>query len=141
MMSQEEAEGFVRRLFESLNRRMRAGRLDLHADEFLDPQVEWHAAREDPDAAVHVGHEAVRRYTLQWVEMLPDLQIGVERVFPAPGDRIVAFVRITGSGGASGVAVEMEQGWVFRLREGRIARAEEYFDRDEALAAAGLAGG
>ena len=105
------------------------------------PDVEWMAAREDPDAATHRGREAIERYFGQWSEeMITSLRIeGTEYV--GAGDSVFTWILITGRGAGSGVPVEMEQAQVWRFCGGKVARVEEYFDREEGLAAAGLAGG
>jgi ketosteroid isomerase-like protein len=54
------------------------------------------------------------------------------------GEVVFAWIRITGTGGASGAPVEMEQTQVWRFRDGKAARVAEYFDRAEGLRAAGL---
>ena len=40
---------------------------------FFTPDAEYHAAREDPDSAIHRGLDAVRRQYARWVESYPDL--------------------------------------------------------------------
>jgi ketosteroid isomerase-like protein len=55
------------------------------------------------------------------------------------GDRVFVWVRFTGHGADSGVAMEMELAHVLTLDEdGKTRRLEEYFDRHEALKAVGL---
>jgi ketosteroid isomerase-like protein len=107
------------------------------AVESYDPDFEWHAAREDPDAAVHRGVEAVSRYFRQWTEMFPDIRVEALE-FIESGDRVFAWIRITGRGRDSGVEIDMEQAQVWTFRGGKAVRVEEYFDRSEGLAAAGL---
>jgi hypothetical protein len=42
---------------------------------FWDPEAEYHAAREDPDAAIHRGIDAIQRQFASWVEAYPDLTV------------------------------------------------------------------
>jgi ketosteroid isomerase-like protein len=111
------------------------------AGEFLAenavPEVEWMAAREDPDAATHRGKEAIQRYFDQWTETIEGMGVEALEIHDA-GETVFAWVRFTGKGVASGADVEMEQAQVWRFRDGRVTRVEEYFDRDEGLAAAGI---
>jgi ketosteroid isomerase-like protein len=101
------------------------------------PDAEWQQAREDPDATTLRGVDAIRRQLERWLEVYPDLRIdALERIVAS--ERVFVWVRIGGRGVASGIDVEMEEAYVYTLRNGRIARVEEYFDRDEALAAAGI---
>jgi ketosteroid isomerase-like protein len=97
------------------------------------------ASREDPDSATHVGREAVAAQFARWVEAYPDLTVEPLDVRAGTSERVFAWVRFSGSGAESGLPIAMELAVVWTLREGKIARIAEYSDRDEALAAAGLA--
>ena len=112
----------------------RSGRF---AAENAHPDVEWMAAREDPDAATHRGPEEIQRYFDSWVDMIEGIAVEPVEVIDN-GDLIFAWIRITGRGSESGIPVEMEQAQVWRFREGKAERIEEYFDRAEGLRAAGL---
>jgi ketosteroid isomerase-like protein len=132
-MSQENLET-LRRLGEAFNR----GDLDTAIGMF-DQSAEWQMAREDPDSTTRRGARAIRGLWDSWLESYPDLQLSEEEVLPA-GDRVFVWVRITGRGAASRAEVEMQEAYVYTLRDGKILRVEEYFDRREGLAAAGLSG-
>jgi ketosteroid isomerase-like protein len=97
----------------------------------------WQTAREDPDPAEHQGLEAVRGYFASWGEMFPGLQVQCDEYVPH-GDKVLAWVRLVGPGRESGAGVDMEQAQVWTLREGKAVRVDEYFDRAEAKAAAGM---
>ena len=101
------------------------------------PDAEYHAARDDPDSAIHRGIDAVRGQFASWVEAYPDLRVEPVEA-RASGDKVFLWVRFTGHGAASGAPLEMELAHVISLRDGRVARTVEYFDRNEALEAAGL---
>ncbi len=105
---------------------------------FWHPDAEYHAAREDPDAAVHRGIDAIRAQFTSWVDAYPDLRIEILEA-RAAGDDVFLWVRFTGHGAASGIPLEMELAHVYTVRDGRAARVVEYTDRGEALAALGLA--
>jgi ketosteroid isomerase-like protein len=130
-MSQENVE-VVRRWYDAFNR----GDVDVWLG-LLDPQVTWQAAREDPDAAAHQTRAGARRYAEQWVEAYEALHVE-PRSFTESGDRVVVWVRVTGTGRMSGISLDMEQAQVMTVRDGSITFVHEYFDRAEALAAAGL---
>ena len=104
---------------------------------FWHEDAEYHAAREDPDSAVHRGIEAVRRQFASWLEAYPDLRVEVLDS-RSNGDKVLLWVRFVGRGAASGIPLDMELAHLYTMREGKAARAEEYMDRDEALEAAGL---
>ena len=104
---------------------------------FWHPDAEFQAAREDPGSATHTGIEAIRKQWARWLDAYPDL-----RVEPldakAKGDRVFLWVRFIAHGAASGAPLEMELAHVYTFRDGRATRCVEYFDRSEALEAAGL---
>jgi ketosteroid isomerase-like protein len=54
------------------------------------------------------------------------------------GDRVVVPNRQRGIGSASGIPVDFEFTWVYEIRDGQIARIDEYDTLDAALEAAGL---
>ena len=104
---------------------------------FFTPDAEFHAAREDPDSAIHRGLDAVAAQYARWVEAYPDLTVEPLEA-RGKGDKVFLWVRFSGHGEGSGAAVEMELAHVITMRSGRAERIVEYFDRKEALEAAGL---
>jgi ketosteroid isomerase-like protein len=105
---------------------------------FLDPDAEWHPPDEDPDAAHREGREAIVTYLAQWFDAWEYWRIEPESLLDA-GDKVVAFVRHSGKGRGSGFEIpSFESAHVITLKEGRVARIEGFYDRSEALKAAGL---
>lgn len=134
-MSQENVD-LVRRSVESFS----TGDLDRYASEFLSPDVEWRTAAEDPDAATHRGWQSFKRYVAQWMDSFDGLRAEVEEYIDAGDDRVMTWVRWTGRGRTSAADADWHLAIVYTLRDGVIVRGEEYFDRAEALEAAGLGG-
>jgi ketosteroid isomerase-like protein len=132
-MSQENVE-IVRRLTEALNARD----LDRYYAEFFDSDVEWQTSAEDPDAAIHRGLQAYRRYLEQWIESFDGLQAEVEEYIDVGDDHVFTWSRFTGRGRTSGAAADWYLAIIFTLRDGKVVRGEEYFDRAEAIEAVGL---
>jgi ketosteroid isomerase-like protein len=79
------------------------------------------AAREDPDAAIHRGPEAIRAYFAQWTGMFEGIDFRAEELIEA-GDEVFAWIRVSGTGVASGAAVEMEQARIWTFRNGKVLR-------------------
>jgi uncharacterized protein len=131
-MSEENVE-IVRAAYDAFER----GDLDA-VSQLQAPAIEWQTAVEDPDAATHRGRGAVRRYFEGWMESFPGLRADLEECVEAPGDLVLASVWHTGRARASGIDMDWRQWLVYTVKEGLIVRAEEYFNRDEALEAAGL---
>jgi ketosteroid isomerase-like protein len=132
-MSQENVE-VVRGLTKALNARD----LDRYYVEFFDPEVEWRTSVEDPDAAVHRGRQAYRRYLEQWIESFDGLRADVEECIDVGDDRVFTWSRFSGRGRTSGVPADWYLAIIFTIRDGRVVLGEEYFDRAEALEAAGV---
>jgi ketosteroid isomerase-like protein len=94
--------------------------------------------REDPDAATHRGLQAYKRYLEGWIESFDGLHADVEEYIDVGDDRVFTWNRFTGRSRTSGAPAGWYLAIIFTLRDGKIVRGEEYFDRAEALAAAGL---
>ena len=100
-------------------------------------QVEYVPDRLDPEPATHHGIAAVAKIFRSWADAYPDLR--VEPVdLRANGNRVFAWVHFSGHGAESGLAIDMERAQVFTIERSQVVRCEEYFDRTEALHAAGL---
>jgi ketosteroid isomerase-like protein len=54
------------------------------------------------------------------------------------GERLLVTGRLTAKGRSSGLDIDVSPGWVWELREGRLASLTAYADHAEALAALGL---
>ena len=106
---------------------------------FWQPDAEYHAARDDPDSAVHLGIDAIRKQFASWVDAYPDLRIEILEARES-GEQVFLWVRFEGHGASSGIPLEMELAHVYTLRGGRAAKVVEFTDRDEALETLGLSG-
>ena len=104
---------------------------------FWHEDAEYHVSREDPDSSVRRGIDGIREQFASWIEAYPDLKVEPLEARDA-GDVVFIWVRFSGHGGESGMPMEMELAHVITMRDGRADRLEEYFDRAEALKAAGL---
>jgi uncharacterized protein len=113
------------------------GDLDA-AFRLLHPDIEWVIAREHPDARTLIGREAVAQYQRDWQEALPDVRFELDRAVDID-DKVVGVGTVRGAGMGSGADVQVPIALLFTLRDGKIARVEEYLDPSEALEAAGLA--
>jgi uncharacterized protein len=129
-MSQENVE-IVRCLYRAMN-----DRDSERAAEFTHPEVEW-----IPDSRVGEGpvrgRENVIRFFADRAEMFDQLLTEIERCWEKD-DQVVAFIRVTGSGQASGAQVDIRIGHLWTVRDGVVVRGEGYGDRSKALEAAGL---
>jgi ketosteroid isomerase-like protein len=138
-MSEESVEDFIRRGYARFNQ---AERDPVDEEELASLDI-WHPdgvyvnSASDPDPATHRGIEAVRRQVLQWVEAYPDLQVEPLEI-RVNGDLAFVWVRFSGHGAESGIPIEMELAQVNKVEGGKLRRLEEYQERADGLAAAGL---
>jgi ketosteroid isomerase-like protein len=134
-MSQQNVE-FVLDGYARFN--ARGERLATLVPEFYAADAEYHVAREDPDSAVHRGVAAITKQIEGWIDAYPDLKLETSDA-RANGEQVFVWVRFVGQGAGSGLPVEMELAHVITLRDGKVARLDEYSNRAEALEAMGLA--
>jgi hypothetical protein len=86
--------------------------------------------------AIYRGVSDVRRFWDEWHDLWR-LDIDMTEVRDL-GDTVLAFARVTSTGGASGAAVEQSIGYVFEFDGPLIRRARAYLSVGEALEAVGL---
>jgi ketosteroid isomerase-like protein len=132
-MSQENVE-IARRGYEAWNRDDMESAL-----RGLDPEVEWlpRLGAAGVRATLYRGHEGVLAYKREVEEALGAIQVEVLSIEDL-GDHVLAHIRASGQGSASGVQVEAEGFHVWTMHAGRAVRFTTYDRRDEALEAAGL---
>jgi ketosteroid isomerase-like protein len=126
-MSQENVEK-VSRAFEAYVR----GDLD-EVLAGLDADVVYKPAQEAP---VH-GRDAVRASWERWEADWDEVEMTSEEIIDA-GDHVIQAILFRGRGRGSGIEVEGRFFQVYTVRDGTIVRWEEFSERSEALAAAGL---
>ena len=133
-MSQENVE-IIRRGYESWNRDdVETGLRDL------DPEIEWRPrlGTAGVRATVYHGHEGVLAYKREVEEALGPIRVDVLAIEDLGGVNVLAHIRATGQGSASGARVEAEAFHLWTMRAGSVIRFTTYERRDEALKAAGL---
>jgi ketosteroid isomerase-like protein len=130
-MSQENVE-IVERAVAAINQRDIAGYLACCTDdvELITPVADI--------AGAYEGADGIRRFFADIADANPDFNLAFERLEAVGTDRVLAFMQLTGSGRASGIPTGAETGNVYDLVDGRIKRIRVFFDREEALKAAGL---
>jgi ketosteroid isomerase-like protein len=114
---------------------------DFSSAAWADPEIEF-AYADGPEPGHWTGVEAMSARYLEWLRGWKDFRANPERYLVVDDRRILVFVRNTGRGRTSGV--EFEQRSVanfFEIRDGRVTKLVLYWDRDHALADAGLPAG
>jgi ketosteroid isomerase-like protein len=115
------------------------GDIDGLLDE-LHPDIVWHSALHalmGGQQTVFRGHDGVRRMIGDLYETFDEIQIEMSE-FRDLGDGLVAIGRTRNRGKASGAETESPLAMVTKIRNGKTISIRAYFDREEALKAAGL---
>ena len=131
-MSQENLE-IVRRALAALA----AGDWE-GAFETWDAQIEWDFEREAVLSGIYRGRDDVRAALLSFMTEWEDFTFEVEDLIAADDGRVVILVHVTGRGSQSGVPLDFREAMIWTIRGSSVVHVKEYFDRTEALEAAGL---
>ena len=104
-----------------------------------DDEVEWDTTHFDawPENKLYRGKDEVRGFLNEWLQTWEG---GYEASYDVAeaGERVVLFWQQRMVGRMSTVPVTMESTQVLTLRAGKVARVDNFTDRDEALKAAAL---
>jgi ketosteroid isomerase-like protein len=96
--------------------------------------------RAGPDGGEYHGIDGLTAAWRDFLAAWEDFRITTDRVIAGEPGVYVLLIRLNARGKGSGVAIDAEVANVVRMRDGRIARLEMYWDRDAALTAAGASG-
>jgi ketosteroid isomerase-like protein len=130
-MSQENVE-VVRRFLDALSRRDDAAAMPLLAED-----VEWHMFPAGVGPEVFHGPNDVREAGIAFLSAWDKADLEIAELFDA-GDAVVARLRWSLRGKASGLATTTEYSAVYTVRAGQIVRYQEYASPRRALEAVGL---
>jgi ketosteroid isomerase-like protein len=96
---------------------------------------------ETPMAAVggvYEGIDGIRRFLTDVEEAAPDFRIELDGVEGVDSKRVIAFLRSSSTGRASGIRMAWPSTNVYDLIDGKISHIRIFLDRQEALKAVGL---
>jgi ketosteroid isomerase-like protein len=112
----------------------------LQRAEWADPKIEWVIA-DGPTAGTWRGvagmAESIRNMLSAW----DDLRIYVDEYREIDDERVLVLLRRTGRGKTSGLELgefHTRGACVCHVRDGKVAKVVNYYDRDRALADLGL---
>jgi ketosteroid isomerase-like protein len=91
------------------------------------------------EATTFRGHAGIKRWIEGEGETWEMIRVEDLEFRAAPPDRVVVLGRLVARGRGSGIELDASLAWVIQLRDRRGAAMRTYFNRDEALLAAGLA--
>ena len=96
---------------------------------------------ETPMAAVggvYEGIDGIRRFLTDVEDAAPDFRMELDGVEEVDSKRVLAFMRISSTGRASGIRMAAPSTNVYDLVDGKISHIRIFLDRQEALKAVGL---
>jgi ketosteroid isomerase-like protein len=94
--------------------------------------------RAGPDGGEYHGIDGLTAAWRDFLAAWEDFRITTDRVMAGEAGVYVLLIRLNARGKGSGVTIDAEVANVVRMRDGRIARLEMFWDREAALAAAGV---
>lgn len=122
----------LRRGYEALNARDLSQVLAL-----IDDQIEWDPGELSPDAPrAGRGRDEFEAFVRSWIDTFDEFRVEPVEVVE-DGPFLIATVRQSGRGRASGVEIEIEIAHVWTTRDGRAVRLRSYRSTAEALEAVG----
>ena len=129
-MSEETVE-VVRRVIAFLNETGEAGPLELY-----DPGVTLTTRGDVGGPETFAGHQGMADAVEWFADAWERTEAHIEELIEV-GGVVVAVVRIK-LRSREGVDLEVEEGWAYWLRGGKLVRIEQHGSKEEALEAAGL---
>jgi ketosteroid isomerase-like protein len=102
----------------------------------FDEAVEVHD-HDTPDQGVYRGHAGYARYLGDWGAAWSTWTFAPEEFIDA-GECVVAIIRMKAKGESSGIAIDRQDGLVYKLRDGKVVRLDYYNNRAQVLEAVGL---
>jgi ketosteroid isomerase-like protein len=140
-MSQENME-VVQEVISAVNDRD-LDRYLAHCTESIRLETPWAAVE-----GVYEGPDAIRRFFSDLRDTLPDFQLVIERLEPVGADRILALLRASATGRASGITAgadvlsatdrDMPTATLFCFAGGKVRQIRVFLDRQDAFETVGL---
>lgn len=131
-MSREKAE-VVRRWWAGFNQD------GLPPLDLCDERIEIINPDEFPLTGPYHGHEGVRQWASDVYDVLEDAHVEAEEVVGGEGEAVVAVLRQTGRWKYTQLATDARWAAVMTIRDGKLAHAQGYLSKAQAIEAAGLA--
>jgi ketosteroid isomerase-like protein len=111
--------------------------MQLILEAVFDPDIEVRWVDTSPDSAPYHGHDGALRALTEWLESFGEFHFTPDEFIDA-GDEVVVPNFQQGTGRGSGAVVEMTTTWVCTVRNGKIARIQEYATKTRTLQATRL---
>jgi ketosteroid isomerase-like protein len=102
-----------------------------------DPEIEWVEDPQRADSKTYRGHVGVLESFERWLEQFSEYGFEAER-FVDCGDNVLVVMREQARGEASGAGVSSLIYQVATVKDNKVTRYQEFYNRDSALEAVGL---
>jgi ketosteroid isomerase-like protein len=106
------------------------------AGELVHPELVWETRWPGMDGA-YQGLEGLRRYLANLEQAIAPAPPELIEARELGGERLLLHYRVSGRGAGSGAPVAMEFYDIWTMRDELLIRRQVFYDRQEALAAAG----
>jgi ketosteroid isomerase-like protein len=131
-MSRENVEN-VRARYEALNRRdWDAVFRDQHPD--FEPEL---TTPPGPHAGTYRGREEIQGYLESWITAFDAWTVEPEEIFES-GDQLVVFLKTRARPEGSSAEIEVRNGHLWTLKDGKVVSTRLFPEPEKALEAAGL---
>jgi ketosteroid isomerase-like protein len=100
----------------------------------IDEEIVWQEGAMSPEAGSHRGRDSFEAFFRSWLASFEEFTIDPLEVIER-GEVLIAVVRQSGRGQASGIEVSVEIAHAWTIRLGRAVRWQAFGSREEALAA------
>jgi ketosteroid isomerase-like protein len=104
----------------------------------FDPDVIYIPTKEWPDSAPRRGPQEIERFMRGIQQDWEDWDMSIRDV-RGNGDRVLVETRVNAVGATSGIELRGRTFHVVTFRDGLITHMQDFIEKDEALAASGLA--
>jgi ketosteroid isomerase-like protein len=105
---------------------------------FLEPAIEWISLAPAPLAGTYQGHDGVRRFFDELFALFEGVRIDPDEFIPIGEEYVLVFARIWARGKGTRVEGEAPVAMLWKVGETGAAQVRLFYDRGEALEAAGL---
>ena len=100
----------------------------------LHDDAKWVEHSDLPEAGTYEGVSTIRSFLEHFLESWDDFHQEIEDK-EVRGRCVLLFIRLEAAGHGSGIEVNSRYAHLWQLSEGKGARVDAYYDRDQALAA------
>ena len=104
--------------------------------EMIAPDIAWHSGQGTPEGEDGRGRESFRRFLDSWLDSFDDFRVEPEEIIDR-GEHLVAVVRQSGRGRASGVEVAIRIAHVWTIAGDQAVGWHGYPNQETALQAIG----